>query len=101
MFRRAQGHDTGSLGRRCQRRVSSGDTNQQRGLTFEGIQISPAFRESTTFYPLPVEEEWVLMQTMQFLIAGGLLFMSATDEETKFVNGTGMDHVTYILIMFR
>lgn len=35
-----------------------------------------------------------------FLVAGGLLFMSATDEETRFVNGTGMDHVTYILIMF-
>ncbi|KAF9650068.1 hypothetical protein BDM02DRAFT_3155048 [Thelephora ganbajun] len=35
-----------------------------------------------------------------FLVAGGLLFMSATDEETKYVHGTGMDHVTYILIMF-
>jgi hypothetical protein len=43
----------------------------------------------------------VLIQVVQFLVAGGLLFMSATDEETKFVNGTGMDHVTYILIMFR
>lgn len=27
--------------------------------------------------------------------------MSATDEETRFVNDEGMDHVTYILIMFR
>lgn len=41
------------------------------------------------------------MQAFQFLVAGGLMFMSATDEETRFVNGTGMDHVTYILIMFR
>jgi hypothetical protein len=29
------------------------------------------------------------------------MFMSATDEETRYVNGTGMDHVTYILMMFR
>lgn len=41
------------------------------------------------------------MHAIQFLVAGGLLFMSATDEETRYVNGTGMDHVTYILIMFR
>ncbi|OBZ73721.1 Protein YTP1 [Grifola frondosa] len=34
------------------------------------------------------------------LVAAGLLFMSATDEELQFVNGEGMDHVTYILIMF-
>ncbi|KAJ3483677.1 hypothetical protein NLI96_g6159 [Meripilus lineatus] len=34
------------------------------------------------------------------LVAAGLLFMSATDEETNFVNEKGMDHVTYILIMF-
>lgn len=27
--------------------------------------------------------------------------MSATDEELRTVNGAGMDHVTYILIMFR
>ena len=30
-----------------------------------------------------------------------LLFMSATDEELRFVHDSGMDHVTYILIMFR
>ncbi|EJF64448.1 hypothetical protein DICSQDRAFT_153454 [Dichomitus squalens LYAD-421 SS1] len=34
------------------------------------------------------------------LVASGLLFMSATDEELHFVNDQGMDHVTYILIMF-
>ena len=27
--------------------------------------------------------------------------MSATDEELKFVHDNGMDHVTYLLIMFR
>jgi len=27
--------------------------------------------------------------------------MSATDEELEFVHDNGMDHVTYILIMFR
>ncbi|RPD58978.1 hypothetical protein L226DRAFT_465771 [Lentinus tigrinus ALCF2SS1-7] len=34
------------------------------------------------------------------LVSSGLLFMSATDEELHFVNDAGMDHVTYILIMF-
>ncbi|RXW24851.1 hypothetical protein EST38_g1006 [Candolleomyces aberdarensis] len=34
------------------------------------------------------------------LVASGLLFMSATDEELRYVHGKGMDHVTYILIMF-
>lgn len=27
--------------------------------------------------------------------------MSGTDEELQYVNGKGMDHVTYLLIMFR
>lgn len=34
------------------------------------------------------------------LVASGLLFISATDEELDFVHDLGMDHVTYILIMF-
>ncbi|KAK7437376.1 hypothetical protein VKT23_018621 [Stygiomarasmius scandens] len=34
------------------------------------------------------------------LVAAGLLFMSATDEELDFVHDNEMDHVTYILIMF-
>ncbi|KAF5362445.1 hypothetical protein D9756_002412 [Leucocoprinus leucothites] len=34
------------------------------------------------------------------LVSSGLLFMSATDEELDFVHDNGMDHVTYILIMF-
>ncbi|EIW75228.1 hypothetical protein CONPUDRAFT_112498 [Coniophora puteana RWD-64-598 SS2] len=34
------------------------------------------------------------------LVASGILFMSATDEELGFANDEGMDHVTYILIMF-
>ncbi|TFK75059.1 hypothetical protein BDN72DRAFT_955393 [Pluteus cervinus] len=34
------------------------------------------------------------------LVASGVLFMSATDEELKFVHGKEMDHVTYTLIMF-
>ncbi|KAF8708955.1 hypothetical protein RHS03_03131, partial [Rhizoctonia solani] len=33
------------------------------------------------------------------LVAGGILFMSATDEELKAVEGIEMDHVTYILLM--
>jgi hypothetical protein len=35
------------------------------------------------------------------LVASGLLFMSATDEELEHVHDAGMDHVTYILIFFR
>jgi len=34
------------------------------------------------------------------LVSSGLLFMSATDEELQFVHDNGMDHVTYVLIMF-
>jgi len=34
------------------------------------------------------------------LVASGVLFMSATDEELDFVHDNEMDHVTYILIMF-
>ncbi|KAJ7780282.1 hypothetical protein DFH07DRAFT_950326 [Mycena maculata] len=34
------------------------------------------------------------------LVASGVLFMSATDEELQFVHDNEMDHVTYILIMF-
>ncbi|THH10483.1 hypothetical protein EW145_g1299 [Phellinidium pouzarii] len=33
------------------------------------------------------------------LISAGLLFMSATDEELRYVDDNGMDHVTYALIM--
>lgn len=39
---------------------------------------------------------------LQLLVASGVLFMSATDEELRFVDQElEMDHVTYILIMFR
>jgi len=34
------------------------------------------------------------------LVSAGLLLMSATDEELQFVHDNGMDHVTYLLIMF-
>ncbi|KAF7309492.1 Protein YTP1 [Mycena indigotica] len=34
------------------------------------------------------------------LVASGVLFMSGTDEELKYVHKNEMDHVTYILIMF-
>jgi len=34
------------------------------------------------------------------LVASGILFMSGTDEELQFAHDNGMDHVTYILIMF-
>ncbi|KIM90202.1 hypothetical protein PILCRDRAFT_811928 [Piloderma croceum F 1598] len=34
------------------------------------------------------------------LVSAGLLFISATDEELQFVHDNGMDHVTYLLIMY-
>ncbi|KAF8654668.1 hypothetical protein AX16_003485 [Volvariella volvacea WC 439] len=34
------------------------------------------------------------------LVSSGLLFMSATDEELDYAHDNGMDHVTYVLIMF-
>jgi len=34
------------------------------------------------------------------LVSSGLLFMSATDEELNNVHDNGMDHVTYVLIMY-
>ncbi|KAF4610575.1 hypothetical protein D9613_007093 [Agrocybe pediades] len=34
------------------------------------------------------------------LVSAGILFMSATDEELKYVHENDMDHVTYILIWF-
>ncbi|KAG5641294.1 hypothetical protein DXG03_005558 [Asterophora parasitica] len=34
------------------------------------------------------------------LVSAGLLFISATDEELKYVHDNEMDHVTYILMMF-
>jgi hypothetical protein len=34
------------------------------------------------------------------LVAAGLLFMSATDEELEYAKDNGMNHVTYILIVF-
>jgi len=37
----------------------------------------------------------------QLLVASGILFMSATDDELQFVDHLGMDHVTYVLIMMR
>ncbi|EIM86922.1 uncharacterized protein STEHIDRAFT_57552 [Stereum hirsutum FP-91666 SS1] len=34
------------------------------------------------------------------LVCAGLLFMSGTDEELEFAHDQGMDHVTYVLIMY-
>lgn len=35
-----------------------------------------------------------------FLVAAGLLFMSATDEELQYIDDVGLDHVTYTLMLF-
>ncbi|KAG9313187.1 hypothetical protein JVU11DRAFT_6644 [Chiua virens] len=48
------------------------------------VQVARAFRHLPPF----------------LLVASGLLFMSATDEELNVVHGKGMDHVTYVLGMY-
>jgi hypothetical protein len=79
------------------------DETVPRGTpTSSGVSPLRAFRYLPPFVSFPgADEVWILTQATQFLVAGGLLFMSATDEETRYVNGTGMDHVTYLLIIFR
>jgi hypothetical protein len=49
---------------------------------------------------------WVRYTSSMFLFntadcVDSLLFMSATDEELEYVKSLEMDHVTYVLIMFR
>jgi len=34
------------------------------------------------------------------LVAAGLMFMSATDEELRYIDSVGLDYVTYILLLF-
>ncbi|KZV71552.1 hypothetical protein PENSPDRAFT_577546 [Peniophora sp. CONT] len=58
--------------------------------TLGGGEETPAQSSGRAFRHLPAF----------LLVCGGLLFMSATDEELQYIHGTGMDHVTYILIMF-
>lgn len=41
------------------------------------------------------------VEKLPLIAVYSVLFMSATDEELHFVHDEGMDHVTYILIMFR
>ncbi|KAJ8489229.1 hypothetical protein ONZ45_g13666 [Pleurotus djamor] len=60
------------------------DTNQRRVSSAEKSTAGHAFRHLPPF----------------LLVASGLLFMSATDEELENVHEIGMDHVTYVLIMF-
>jgi hypothetical protein len=53
-----------------------------------------------TDVPVPIVET-DLTVSYQLLVASGVLFMSATDEELDFVHDNEMDHVTYVLIMYR
>jgi len=52
-----------------------------------------------------LQGKWVSHDTntsgASYKLLARLLFMSATDEELEFAHDNGMDHVTYILIMFR
>ncbi|PCH44534.1 hypothetical protein WOLCODRAFT_139059 [Wolfiporia cocos MD-104 SS10] len=69
--------------------ASEGDAHSEHTLAEEptaaaGASVGRAFRHLPPF----------------LLVSAGLLFMSATDEELESVHETGMDHVTYVLIMF-
>ncbi|KAF9801266.1 hypothetical protein IEO21_10165 [Rhodonia placenta] len=72
--------------------VSDGDSHSDHTLTDTGREematgfgvAGRAFRHLPSF----------------LLVAAGLLFMSATDEELDFIHDLDMDHVTYVLIMF-
>ncbi len=55
----------------------------------------------STIAPILMTAPVTLPNLSQLLVASGVLFMSATDEELHFAHDQGMDHVTYILIMFR
>ncbi|KAF8202448.1 hypothetical protein BJ912DRAFT_944861 [Pholiota molesta] len=72
----------------------SDDDNHSEHTLADGTnsrpQLSPKAAASRSFRYL----------TPFLLVASGLLFMSATDEELKFVHDNEMDHVTYILIVF-
>jgi len=54
---------------------------------------------SSTYLPSSITVPFQHLPPL-LLIAAGLLFMSATDEELQFVDRIGMDHVTYTLIIF-
>jgi len=63
---------------------AAGSGSGARGSAGEGVGAGKAFRHLPPF----------------LLVAAGLLFMSATDEELEYVHENEMDHVTYILIMY-
>ncbi|KAG9082070.1 hypothetical protein FS749_007132, partial [Ceratobasidium sp. UAMH 11750] len=70
-------------------------------ITFVLKEAASVADDSTT---RPGNNREVEIQAFQhlppfLLVAGGVLFMSATDEELKAVVGIEMDHVTYILLM--
>ncbi|KAJ3551229.1 hypothetical protein NM688_g4825 [Phlebia brevispora] len=66
------------------------DDNRSEHTLTDNTSNASAWQTSKAFRHLP-----------PFLLtASGVLFMSATDEELRFVDGEGMDHVTYILLMF-
>jgi len=80
------------------------DDNTSDHTLADATLPSPRFR-------LPVESAIEMTQSSTagkafrhlppfLLVAAGLLFMSATDEELRSVHDQEMDHVTYVLIMF-
>ncbi|THH22127.1 hypothetical protein EUX98_g8244 [Antrodiella citrinella] len=60
--------------------------------------IVPKFTPETSSIADDNNSEHTLADML--LVAAGLIFMSATDEELHFVHDEGMDHVTYLLIMY-
>ncbi|KAJ7035556.1 hypothetical protein C8F04DRAFT_511307 [Mycena alexandri] len=82
--------------------VVDDDSNSDHTLAEPSPRYPPPSR-----YPVPEVDSGKIDAARAFrhlpaflLVASGVLFMSATDEELNFVHDNEMDHVTYILIMF-
>ncbi|KAJ3799432.1 hypothetical protein GGU11DRAFT_501718 [Lentinula aff. detonsa] len=86
--------------------VVSDDSNSDHTLADAPLSPRELYASTTNNDTREVQEEKriagrVFRHLPPFLlVAAGILFMSATDEELEFVHENEMDHVTYILIMF-
>ncbi|KAA1470261.1 hypothetical protein DENSPDRAFT_774306 [Dentipellis sp. KUC8613] len=72
--------------------IETGEDNQSEHTLADGNGKDEGSSKGRSFRHLP--------PFVRIIVPFMLLFMSATDEELHFVNDNGMDHVTYILIMF-
>lgn len=76
------------------------EDNTPKGVAFRHLPpfVRPLLSDKRPFF---ANEMYLHVMTAQLLVCAGLLFMSGTDEELEFAHDQGMDHVTYVLIMYR